>query len=364
MSLKIIPVINFFDASGSFVYVGSTRKPNDTVKFADLKVTIRDSTFAGNDENGQFVPSYQPRKFIQNAIVPNKSKYDTNHYAIEIGGYYTTPAKSDGSGLIEFSFIGEDVYKVNYKYINGSTNVYANPQGLSIVATECNSQGKVRCYASSEAKLGDNVVESGTTPMQLWNVDTNIQYTISEIVTPVNGQEFYKIWDLGFIDPNTLLNVRVIGKGSISGSKEPLAGTSDFINISMQTPECPIVPMTSGAVNDIVGDKAIGVSSTVDVSTNDTLCSAGVTTFALITGSQVNVTNVTNVGGVFSYTPTNNGAFSFQYNILCDGVVTSNATVSGNGITAVTADAVNDTATTTVNTPVVIDLSANDTLCN
>jgi hypothetical protein len=363
MSFKIIPVINFFDSTSSFVYVESLPKLNDTIKFADLKVTIKDSTFFG-DIGGVWSP-YFPTDFIQDAVVPSTAKYDVDHYAIEIGGFYSTePGLTDGSGLVEFSFLGEPIYKVNYNYINAPGNVYNNPQGLSIAATECNALGQVRCYASSEAKFGDNIVESDTNAMQLWNTDTNTQYTISEIVTPVYGNTFFKIWDLGFIDTNITLNVRLIGKDSVSGTSTPLAATSDFVNISIETPDCPIVPVTATASNDNVGDKPSGSSSSLTVSTNDTLCSTGASTFAVVSGSQVNVTNVSNIGAVFSYTPTNVGAFSFQYNILCGGVITSTATVSGMAITSVTADAVNDSATTTTNAPVVIIFSSNDTLCN
>ena len=206
-------------------------------------------------------------------------------------------------------------------------------------------------------------------------------------------------------------------------------------------------PPTADAVDDNVGSQTVGIPQTVDVSVNDTLCSSGVTTFAL-TGSPVNTTASLASGSTFNYTPAAPGPFSFQYDILCDGIGVDTATVSGtavagcvnvtttpvtgnasvfagtpenytatpdgtaphtyvwtavggtinsgqgtatvnvtftgsgsisvvvtncvgagtaNGtlpITLITAVAVDDSVTTSINTPVVIQMAANDTLCN
>lgn len=99
---------------------------------------------------------------------------------------------------------------------------------------------------------------------------------------------------------------------------------------------CVVAPNpTADAVDDNVGTQGTGVATTVDVGTNDTACDIGTTTWQLIPGSEVNVTGVSLASGsTFNYTPIADGAFSFQYQILCNGVVLDQATVSGTSATA------------------------------
>lgn len=84
---------------------------------------------------------------------------------------------------------------------------------------------------------------------------------------------------------------------------------------------------TAVANDDNFGSLSIGELTAVDVSTNDTPCTVGVTTYALLAGSQINATVVqAAVGGsIFNITPQAPG--EFKYTILCDGNVVDIATV-------------------------------------
>ena len=90
--------------------------------------------------------------------------------------------------------------------------------------------------------------------------------------------------------------------------------------------------ITANAEDDVEGNKIVGQSYVKNVSTNDTNCNFGITTFALVENSDTNVqvTNFT-TAGVVNYTPFSVGAFSFMYNILCNGMIISTATASGTG---------------------------------
>jgi len=105
-----------------------------------------------------------------------------------------------------------------------------------------------------------------------------------------------------------------------------------------------------------------GSPSTGDASTNDTACNVGTTTYEL-KGVPVNSTVTVNPDGTFSVTITDlTLAWSFEYDLLCDGVVLDTATVSGGPITA-TAN--NDAIAGTVPTVQFSgDVSANDTSCS
>lgn len=87
------------------------------------------------------------------------------------------------------------------------------------------------------------------------------------------------------------------------------------------------------AIDDNVGNLAIGVNANIDVSTNDILCT-GLVTWRLsptVTPTNVTINAFSNTGTV-SFTPIATGAFSFTYEILCNGTVHDTGTVSGTGI--------------------------------
>ena len=86
-------------------------------------------------------------------------------------------------------------------------------------------------------------------------------------------------------------------------------------------------------IDDMVpGNLPSGTPQTVDVSANDAPCPAGITSYQLVSGSETNVTVQTNLSldGNFDYTPQGLGPWSFDYEVLCDGVPSGEtATVSG-----------------------------------
>lgn len=117
-----------------------------------------------------------------------------------------------------------------------------------------------------------------------------------------------------------------------------------------------------GANDTFTGFKNQNISG--DVSTNDTGCSVGATSY-VTASSPTNGTLVSfNQSGIFEYTPNNGfiGVDTFTYNIRCDGVVQgSPITVTLQVIGAV---AVNDSITLNANTPTQFDLKTNDIPCN
>lgn len=115
--------------------------------------------------------------------------------------------------------------------------------------------------------------------------------------------------------------------------------------------------VTAGAVNDIIADVITTAAIPGDVTTNDTVCTApSTTTYALTAASEVNGTATVNANGTFSFTPAASGVWSFNYDILCDGIVADTAVVSGR---VLSASAVEDSFATATG-----DASTNDTGCN
>lgn len=96
--------------------------------------------------------------------------------------------------------------------------------------------------------------------------------------------------------------------------------TCDTATVSGTTPE---------AVADNAGTINTGGPTTVDVKGNDTACTGAVTTYPLLALSEVNCSVVDNADGTFDITPTAVGAWSFQYELRCGGIVFDVATVYG-----------------------------------
>lgn len=87
--------------------------------------------------------------------------------------------------------------------------------------------------------------------------------------------------------------------------------------ISTAVGEGVIVPVV---VDDDVGMRETGISFDYNVSTNDTLCPPPkITSYNLVPGSEINATVTTNGTGVYTITPLDDGPFSFQTEMLCDG---------------------------------------------
>lgn len=140
------------------------------------------------------------------------------------------------------------------------------------------------------------------------------------------------------------------------------ANVSSFSDIYSNLPE-------ADAVDDSGSDNAVNTPITGGgIAGNDSLCSFGVTSFAVIAGSEVGgtVTAFDPSTGVYDFMPTLNfvGVASFDYQILCDGVVIDTARVSIPYIVP-TADAVNDDfGPYAVDDPAMINISPNDTPCS
>jgi hypothetical protein len=96
-----------------------------------------------------------------------------------------------------------------------------------------------------------------------------------------------------------------------------------------------VTVITADAVNDAVGNKVTGIATNSQISTNDVVCNVGATTYELVAGSETNVVvnSIDPNTGIANYTPTADGAFSFNYVIKCGGTILDTATISGTGYT-------------------------------
>jgi hypothetical protein len=361
---KVVPLFDFNEACYFLTYSPEIGPPNDLASASGIGSYSISNTDSVNGNISYTKPSMR----IGN---DNYTTYDNT-----IGAYHTkltednqpistsnvviaTPGvNSTGFGTITVNLTGQDPYKINYVYDQNGWNATDKPQGLLLATGECQN-GLVRVFAQSEAKLGDNYDATLTGNLQLWNTDTNTLYTSGSVATIIASTKA-KIWDLGFISPNTVLNLRVIGANSQTGSSTPLG--VDFINKSITVPSCPVP--SAQATNDVVGNKPVNTPQTLDVSPNDTVCSlGGVRTYAFASGTATNAINISNTGTVFTYTVPATGAFSFTYNLLCDGVITATAQVSGTGVSTL-VDAIDNTEVTNVNVAKTINFGANDILCD
>jgi hypothetical protein len=117
--------------------------------------------------------------------------------------------------------------------------------------------------------------------------------------------------------------------------------TSSIAVTNIGNPCVAALNITATAVNDTPPVGVIGVSQTFNVSTNDTPCSAGTTTYVLQgspTGATVSIAAST---GIATFTPTST-SYNFQYAINCNGIKTSeNATVSSTATGSCTAPTIN-----------------------
>lgn len=127
------------------------------------------------------------------------------------------------------------------------------------------------------------------------------------------------------------------------------------------------LPVTVGTATGVI-DTYSGFKNQVingNVSTNDTGCSIGTTTYVKLTNPvSGTITSFNTSTGVFAYSPNNNfvGTDSYTYQINCNGIpqgspITVNLTVIG-------ATAVNDTLSLNANTSAPFNLTPNDTPCN
>ena len=120
---------------------------------------------------------------------------------------------------------------------------------------------------------------------------------------------------------------------------DPAPGGNDFLidemGLSVANKQ-EFSRIIADAVVDNMGNIPTGSATTVDISTNDTVCSEGTTTFELI-GSPTNGT-VTLTGSIATVTPAAPGAGSQNYVIKCDGVTVDEDTITWSGMAEVVDD--------------------------
>ena len=108
--------------------------------------------------------------------------------------------------------------------------------------------------------------------------------------------------------------------------------TTDSYTLNVQqVPGCFAGIVTAIAVDDTFTVSTNTTNNTLNLSTNDTLCNMGVTSFSIATSpSHGSLANFNTLTGAVDYTPTTNyvGSDSFTYNILCDGIIVDTATVT------------------------------------
>lgn len=140
---------------------------------------------------------------------------------------------------------------------------------------------------------------------------------------------------------------------------------SDEIASGLTKAILPYTPPTADALADTFSTLE-DTPFAGNVATNDTLCSTGITTYELVSGTSVNgsVTSFTASTGNFVFTPDAGfiGTGSFQYNLKCDNVIISTGVVSIN-VTPTPIQGVDDFFNVTPNTQFTGDVSTNDPAC-
>ena len=117
--------------------------------------------------------------------------------------------------------------------------------------------------------------------------------------------------------------------------------TSSIAVTDVGNPCVAALNITATAVNDVPPVGVIGVLQTFNVSTNDTPCSSGTTTYVLQGSPSGATVSIASSTGVASITPTTS-SYNFQYAINCNGVTTSeNASVSSTATGSCSAPTLN-----------------------
>lgn len=123
--------------------------------------------------------------------------------------------------------------------------------------------------------------------------------------------------------------------------------------------------VTADALDDLMPITPVGGSVSGVVSTNDIACSTGVTTYSVLSGSEVNGTITSfdpNTGSFTFAVGSGTGNASFDYQLYCEGILFDTATVT---IPVVSADAVDDDfGFFAMGSAVNGDVSLNDTFCS
>lgn len=132
-----------------------------------------------------------------------------------------------------------------------------------------------------------------------------------------------------------LINIRetitaIVDNGNGTFTYTDENGNDTILSVCTMLDDCNPVPFADAVDDVVVTPVPLGSVVRGTASDNDTLCNVGNTTFAT-TGVPVNgVVNTFNpITAGYVFTPAAVGAWSFQYNILCNGVVIDTATVSG-----------------------------------
>lgn len=244
------------------------------------------------------------------------------------------------SGVVTLKTASNTIIATTAIQANGSWNLInlnLQPYGgqtLTIVGTSgseqsCNSlEFVVQNQNCCTAITGGGVQTAINTP---WGVPYNKTITLTAGTLPVTLSNIIKPSWLNISINGLVITISGTAASTDVGSASYSFGAvNDCSTVNISSSPGTVNAITADAVDDFVGTKTVGTPQTIDIKTNDILCSSGTTTFSLISGSQINVNNV-NVPstGVSSYTPIAAGPFSFRYNLLCNGVIVDTATVSG-----------------------------------
>lgn len=180
-------------------------------------------------------------------------------------------------------------------------------------------------------------------PVPLLQDDITCTSTSATYITPLQTEGSVELYEVGNSTPIATVNIVQNGyNGVATFTGLDFSAGGDFYVIAKNTgqddsdesAEINITPCYSGtATDDNVGVKVIGQSYTINVALNDTPCSVGTTTYELVEDSSINLLNVSFSGSIATYNLLNSGAFSFSYNLLCDGNIVDTGLVYGTACT-------------------------------
>ena len=251
-----------------------------------------------------------------------------------------------------YSLIPSSLINVTVTGVGPNFNITPTSPGLFSFEYEVCCDGQCSMALVSGNSVTAIVVPTATAGNFVGNdSDTGVSNTVDIVSSPdyvpcSSGVETYTISSTPNFVNITSSEISIIG--SVFTVTPTIAGAWSFDytilcdgletstgSISGTASSVVITP-TATAVDDSGNNGDINSSLVIDVSTNDTPCSVGSTTYAIAsTPNFVNISSsdVTLSGSVFTVTPQIEGLWSFDYEILCDGVVTSSGTVSGKAST-------------------------------
>ncbi|MDD9912760.1 MAG: Ig-like domain-containing protein [Alphaproteobacteria bacterium] len=275
---------------------------------------------------------------------------DPNGDTLTVTGIASAPTNGtaivNASGTITYTptgtFTGTDTFTYTITDGNGGTDT------ATVTVTVTNT---------APDAVNDAVSTAYNTPIliEVLKNDTDADsdtISITGTTTPSNGTIVVNASGTITYTPNTGFS----GTDTFTYTIDDGCGATDTATVTVVVDNAP------PAANNDTATTHCGTAVTVDVLANDTDPNGDTLTVTGIASAPANGTAVVNASGTITYTPTGTftGTDTFTYSISDGNGGTDTATVTVT-VTNTAPDAVNDTATTAHDTPVIISVLTNDT---